>query len=43
MREKKMIGNIYVGKREFEAIEIGFVFNKNFGKTDTRKKVVWQL
>ena len=27
---KKMIGNIYVGKRDFESLEIGYVFNKNY-------------
>lgn len=27
---KKMIGNVYLGKREFEALEIGFVFNKEY-------------
>lgn len=26
----KMIGNVYVGKRDFEAVEIGYVFNRNF-------------
>ncbi len=26
----KMIGNVYLGKREFEALEIGYVFNKNY-------------
>lgn len=26
----KMIGNIYLGKRDFNSLEIGFVFNKNF-------------
>ena len=26
----KMIGNIYMGKREFEALEMGYVFNKNY-------------
>ncbi len=26
----KMIGNVYLGKREFEALEIGFVFNRNY-------------
>ena len=27
---QKMIGNIYMGKREFEALEIGYVFNRNY-------------
>ena len=26
---RKMIGNIYLGKREFEALEIGYVLNRN--------------
>lgn len=26
----KMIGNVYMGKRDFEAIEIGFVFNRKY-------------
>lgn len=26
----KMIGNVYLGKRDFEALEIGYVFNRRF-------------
>lgn len=26
----KLIGNVYLGKREFEALEIGYVFNRKF-------------
>ncbi|MGN1158945.1 MAG: GNAT family N-acetyltransferase [Lachnospiraceae bacterium] len=26
----KMIGNIYLGKRDFSSLEIGYVFNKNY-------------
>ena len=26
----KMIGNVYMGKREFQALEIGYVFNRNY-------------
>ena len=26
----KMIGNVYMGKCEFEALEIGYVFNRNY-------------
>ena len=26
----KMIGNVYLGKREFDAIEIGYVFHRNY-------------
>lgn len=28
----KMIGNIYLGKREFDSLEIGYVFNQKFWK-----------
>lgn len=27
---QKMIGNIYLGKREFDTLEIGFVFNNHY-------------
>lgn len=27
---RKMIGNVYMGKRDFEALEIGYVFNRNY-------------
>lgn len=27
---RKMIGNIYMGRRDFEAVEIGFVFNRDY-------------
>ncbi len=26
----KMIGNVYMGKRDFQALEIGYVFNRNY-------------
>ncbi len=26
----KMIGNVYMGKREFDALELGYVFNRNY-------------
>lgn len=26
----KMIGNVYLGKRDFESLEIGYVFNKDY-------------
>lgn len=26
----KMIGNVYMGKREFDTLEMGFVFNRNY-------------
>ena len=26
----KMIGNVYLGKRDFEALEIGYVFHKEY-------------
>lgn len=28
----KMIGNVYLGKRDFDTLEIGFVFNSNYWK-----------
>lgn len=28
----KMIGNVYLGKRDFDTIEIGYVFNRKFSK-----------
>ncbi|MDE5581435.1 MAG: GNAT family N-acetyltransferase [Treponemataceae bacterium] len=27
---RKMIGNVYLGKRDFDSLEIGFVFNRDF-------------
>ncbi|MDE7295218.1 MAG: GNAT family N-acetyltransferase [Oscillospiraceae bacterium] len=27
---RKMIGNVYMGKREFDSLEIGYVFNRNY-------------
>lgn len=27
---RKMIGNVYMGKRDFEALEMGYVFNRNY-------------
>lgn len=27
---RKMIGNVYLGKREFDSLEMGYVFNRNF-------------
>ena len=29
-KSHKMIGNVYMGKRDFEALEIGYVFNQNY-------------
>ena len=29
-KSHKMIGNVYMGKREFEALEIGYVLNRNY-------------
>ena len=29
---QKMIGNIYLGKRDFDSLEIGFVFNESYWK-----------
>lgn len=28
--DKKMVGNIYLGKRDFDSLEIGYVFNQNY-------------
>lgn len=30
MSNHKMIGNVYLGKRDFESLEIGYVFNKDY-------------
>lgn len=27
---RKMIGNVYLGKREFNALELGYAFNRNY-------------
>lgn len=27
---KKMIGNVYLGKRDFDSLEIGYVFNRSY-------------
>ena len=27
---RKLIGNVYLGKRDFESLEIGYVFNKHY-------------
>ena len=29
-KDGKMIGNVYLGKREFDELEIGYVFNREF-------------
>lgn len=29
-QSRKMIGNVYMGKREFETLEMGYVFNRNY-------------
>lgn len=26
----KMIGNVYLGKRDFDSLEMGYVFNRNY-------------
>lgn len=28
--QHKLIGNVYVGKRDFQSLELGYVFNKNY-------------
>ena len=35
----KMIGNVYLGKRDFNSLEIGYVLTENIGETDTLRKV----
>ena len=34
----KMIGNVYLGKRDFESLEIGYVFNADFWKKGYAKE-----
>lgn len=29
-KSRKMIGNVYIGKRDFAAMEIGYVFNRDY-------------
>ena len=29
-KNHKMIGNVYLGKRDFEALELGYVFNRHY-------------
>lgn len=36
--ENKMIGNVYLGKRDFESLEIGYVFNKRYWKQGFAKE-----
>lgn len=36
----KMIGNVYLGKRDFDTIEIGYVFNKQYWGKGYAKEVV---
>lgn len=36
--EHKMIGNVYLGKREFDSLEIGFVFNEKYWKKGYAKE-----
>lgn len=35
---RKMIGNVYLGKRDFESLEIGYVFNQNYWGTGYAKE-----
>ena len=42
----KMIGNVYLGKREFDALEMGYVFNQDYwGKAecDPQNQGSWRL
>lgn len=34
----KLIGNLYLGKREFNSLELGYVFNKNYWKLGYAKE-----
>lgn len=34
----KMIGNVYLGKRDFDSLEIGFVFNESYWKKGYAKE-----
>ncbi len=34
----KMIGNVYLGKRDFNTLEIGYVFNKNYWRNGYAKE-----
>ena len=34
----KMIGNVYLGKREFDSLEIGFVFHETYWKKGYAKE-----
>lgn len=36
--ENKMIGNVYLGKRDFDSLEIGFVFNEKYWKKGYAKE-----
>ena len=36
--EHKMIGNVYLGKRDFDSLEIGFVFNEEYWKKGYAKE-----
>lgn len=42
----KMIGNVYLGKRDFESLEIGYVFNRDYWGRGYAKEsclaLVWQ-
>ncbi len=42
----KMIGNVYMGKREFEALEMGYVLNRNYWghgyAAESCKALIWQ-
>ena len=35
---KKLIGNIYLGKRDFDALEIGYVFNQQYWRQGFAKE-----
>ena len=39
----KLIGNVYLGKREFDALEMGYVFNRKFWGLGYASESFWAL
>ena len=39
----KMIGNVYLGKREFDALEMGYVFNQDYWGKGYAKDIIRSL
>lgn len=40
---KKMIGNVYLGKRDYNQLELGYVLNKNYWHQGYAKEAITQL